>query len=47
MNRFFKQDEQGNWQHWINDEQRATITEENLADYKRRGGYEDDPVINE
>lgn len=45
MTRFFKKDEQGNWQHWIDEQLRATIAEENLAAYKRSGGYSDDPVI--
>lgn len=44
MNRFFTQTEDGTWQHWINEELRATITEENLAAYKKSGGYSDDPV---
>lgn len=45
MNRYFKRTETGDFQHYINDELRATIEAKNLNDYKEYGGYENDPVI--
>ena len=45
MNRYFTKTEDGKFQHWINDELRATIDQEHLADYKNAGGFHDDPVL--
>ena len=44
MTRYFHKNEAEQWEHWIDDVLRATISEENLAAYKQAGGYSDDPV---
>lgn len=45
MKRYFKKTEDGKWQHYIDDELRATIENEHLDDYKKSGGFFRDPVI--